>query len=177
MFSPAKAITAGALVFAIGGVMLIAQPFQQQGSVPGAATDPMDAAMFTADAVLAGEYVDVGCESSDGVVHCRDEFQMAVNATDPRASGTLTYGLNRDTHDVVVNVHAGTVTVENDDGMWAGTFTGYWDQQGGRNFHAQLEGQDGYEGWTMLLDDFCACNSPTSEMQGVIIPGELPVAE
>ena len=40
MFSPVKAITAGALVFAIGGVLLIAQPFDQQGSsVPGAATD------------------------------------------------------------------------------------------------------------------------------------------
>jgi len=39
MFSPVKAITAGALVFAIGGVMLIAQPFDQQASVPGAATE------------------------------------------------------------------------------------------------------------------------------------------
>jgi len=39
MFSPAKAITAGALVFAIGGVLLIAQPFGQQSSVPGAAID------------------------------------------------------------------------------------------------------------------------------------------
>ena len=35
MFSPVKAITAGALVFALGGVMLIAQPFEQRGSVPG----------------------------------------------------------------------------------------------------------------------------------------------
>ena len=40
MFSPAKAITAAALVFGIGSAMLIAQPFDQQGgSVPGAATD------------------------------------------------------------------------------------------------------------------------------------------
>jgi hypothetical protein len=40
MFSPVKAITAGALVFAIGGAFLIAQPFGQQGStVPGAETD------------------------------------------------------------------------------------------------------------------------------------------
>jgi hypothetical protein len=40
MFSPVKAITAGALIFALGGVLLIAQPFDQQGgSVPGAATD------------------------------------------------------------------------------------------------------------------------------------------
>ncbi len=36
MLSPVKAITAGALVFAIGGLFLIAQPFAQQGSVPGA---------------------------------------------------------------------------------------------------------------------------------------------
>ena len=39
MFSPAKAITAGALVFAIGGVMLMAQPFHQQGSVPKRSND------------------------------------------------------------------------------------------------------------------------------------------
>ena len=40
MFSPVKAITAGALVFALGGMFLIAQPFGQQGAtVPGAATD------------------------------------------------------------------------------------------------------------------------------------------
>ena len=38
MLSPVKAITAGAIIFAIGGVMLVAQPFQQQGSPPGAAT-------------------------------------------------------------------------------------------------------------------------------------------
>ena len=37
MFSPVKAITAGALVFAVGGLLLIAQPFDQPGvGVPGA---------------------------------------------------------------------------------------------------------------------------------------------
>ena len=40
MFSPAKAITVGALVFAIGGALVIAQPLGQQGStVPGAETE------------------------------------------------------------------------------------------------------------------------------------------
>ena len=34
MFSPVKAITAGALIFAIGGVLLIAQPFEPAGSRP-----------------------------------------------------------------------------------------------------------------------------------------------
>ena len=38
MFSPAKAITVGALV--IGGAFLIAQPFQRESSVPGAAALP-----------------------------------------------------------------------------------------------------------------------------------------
>jgi hypothetical protein len=83
---------------------------------------PVAPGTFTADAVLQGEYVEVGCDFSDGVESCRDECQMAVDATDPRASGTLTYGLNRDTHSGV-SVRAGTVTIENDDGMWAGTFT------------------------------------------------------
>ena len=36
MLSPVKAITAGALVFAIGGVFLIAQPFDQQERAGGA---------------------------------------------------------------------------------------------------------------------------------------------
>ncbi len=40
MLSPVKAITAGALVFAIGGAFLIAQPFEQQGGVPGAEAEP-----------------------------------------------------------------------------------------------------------------------------------------
>ena len=52
MFSPVKAITAGALVFAVGGVLLIAQPFdQQRGTVPGAATD----AEFVAPVEVTGD--------------------------------------------------------------------------------------------------------------------------
>ena len=39
MFSPVKAVTTGVIVFAIGGAFLIAQPFEQQGSVPGATGD------------------------------------------------------------------------------------------------------------------------------------------
>jgi hypothetical protein len=53
----------------------------------------------------------------------------------------------------------------------------HWVQQEARIFHAQLAGQDGYEGWTTLLDDLCVCDTPTSEMKGAIIPGDLPAAE
>ena len=50
MLSPVKAITASALIFALGGVLLIAQPFDQEGSVPGAeqATDYPDPVYVTA---------------------------------------------------------------------------------------------------------------------------------
>ena len=47
MLSPAKAITAGALVFALGGALLIAQPFQQQGSVPGAEAEAVASTWVT----------------------------------------------------------------------------------------------------------------------------------
>ena len=39
MLSPAKAIAAGAVVFALVGAFPVAQPLDQQGSMPGAATD------------------------------------------------------------------------------------------------------------------------------------------
>ena len=177
MFSPAKAIAAGALVFALGGALFIAQPFDRQlGGVPGAATDPVEPTTFTADASLFGPYLGGTPESIDGVTYAHDDFQMAVDATDPRASGTLTYSLNRESRAGAI-VHAGTVAIENEGGSWAGTFTGYWDKNGARIFHAQLAGQDGYEGGTMLLDDVCACATPTSVMSGVIVPGDLPATE
>ena len=66
MLSPVKAITAGALVFAIGGALLIAQPFDQHGSVPGAAT---------ADPAMMTEEVEPGVERiiSDGAGHDLEE--------------------------------------------------------------------------------------------------------
>jgi hypothetical protein len=39
MFSPAKALIAGALVFGIGGALLVAAPIQQPSSVPEAETE------------------------------------------------------------------------------------------------------------------------------------------
>ncbi len=40
MFSPAKAVTAGALIFAIGGALLVTQPFDQSaGAPPGVEAD------------------------------------------------------------------------------------------------------------------------------------------
>jgi Tol biopolymer transport system component len=54
MLSPAKAIIVAALVFAIGGVMLIAQPFQQrEGTVPGATTEAIRPSLGTSNGLIA----------------------------------------------------------------------------------------------------------------------------
>jgi hypothetical protein len=76
MLSPVKAITAGALVFAIGGVMLVAQPFEQQVGLPGAATDMVPS---TFAVQRAGEPVE----------RPANVFSGPVESTDQRASGTL----------------------------------------------------------------------------------------
>jgi hypothetical protein len=174
MISPAKAIIAGALVFAIGGAFLIAQPFDQQGGiVPGAATDTMRPATFTAEGGRIGKTHLNPLTLGDGVLFGRDEIQLTVEATDPRAAGTFTYDLNTETYQDAT-VHSGTVTIENDGGRWTGTFTGYQDSEGATNFHARLTGHDAYEGGTMLLDDFCCKRSGKDLISGVIVPGDLP---
>jgi hypothetical protein len=73
-------------------------------------------------------------------------------------------------------VQAGTFEQENDGGTWDGSFTGYWDDAG-RHFHIVAQGTGGYDGWTLIADDLCACDSPTSVASGVIVPGGLPTGE
>jgi len=95
MFSPAKAIAAGALIFAIGGVLLIAQPFDQQaGSVPGAATD----AEFAAPVEVTGRFAptfrsfETLSEGGDGTVLPGAwefwSYPGTVTASDSRLSGS-----------------------------------------------------------------------------------------
>jgi len=94
MFSPAKAITAGALAFAIGGVLLIAQPFDQPGvNTPGAE------APFAAPVEVTGRFMDgYGTASPDvGDIETLPGVSWTftnsgtVSASDPRLEGTLTF--------------------------------------------------------------------------------------
>jgi hypothetical protein len=135
MFSPAKAITAGALVFALGGVMLIAQPFDRQGStVPGAATD--DPAM--APSFFSGAPGDDWVHTSpvterreDGVVDGTGEsYTVSWEANDPRISGTATFNMNETDYRTGATTLAPTgdigsirtylFRIVNDDGSWEG---------------------------------------------------------
>ena len=100
MFSPAKAITAGALVFAIGGVLLIAQPFDQQGStVPGAETDaePAEMVEFTARFPWGGQIAGGSSERRpDGIVETIGWASRVrtIEASDSRFEGEMVQTCN-----------------------------------------------------------------------------------
>jgi len=105
MFSPVKAITAGALVFAIGGVLLIAQPFDQQGgSVPGAATDaePAQTVEVTGQVAFA---------------HPGNPETWTTN--DPRLTGTGSWVMTEGSPvERVPSYFLASRSLETDDGTW-----------------------------------------------------------
>jgi hypothetical protein len=173
MFSPAKAITAGALVFAIGGVLLIAQPFDQQGSsVPGAAIDTERAATEGVTGELRGS--DDDCDSDD---YCTQEWSMS----DPRLEGTFKL-FSSEFHDPdsysvnPVTFSYWAYVIENDGGTWRGfPDVALPNRFGGaptRDF--LMEGEGGYEGLTFVARiDENLDGEPT--MRGYIFDCESPL--
>lgn len=137
MLNPAKAITAGALVFAIGGAFVIAQPFGQQGSIPGAEGDEAvmevqeDASYFTGEMIWEGAPPVISGEITivDGVLHHRGTVAEgdAIEVSDPRVSGPLTIAQNAN----VYHLNESEMTmfrtvewrIENDAGSWTGQGT------------------------------------------------------
>ena len=104
MFSPAKAITAGAIVFALGGVLLIAQPFDQQGgSVPGAATDTevVPATWVTGSVAFATSCSGPTREDDAGVRRERDYLcePQRWTSSDPRLTGEAAAHWNADVYE------------------------------------------------------------------------------
>jgi len=205
MFSPAKAITAGALVFAIGGVLLIAQPFDQQGgSVPGAATDGVGLEPATVRGTVSGW--DESEDESEGSIESGDESEGSIEAgwaelgfirndweeraqlemSDSRLTGawTASVGIDRYSPDALgeglAETYTGTVSVENIDGTWVGTQFGC--SSCGRGtasdmFHVELVGTGAYEGLSALL---YLQNPPINDeivLYGVIFPGDIPTGQ
>jgi hypothetical protein len=105
MFSPVKAITAGALVFAIGGAFLIAQPFGQQESiVPGADTEAVPATWVTGTVRYPSTS---GCTTDptsevDGTVRRERGYVCGLQTwttSDPRLTGEVAEIWNADVYD------------------------------------------------------------------------------
>jgi hypothetical protein len=181
MFSPVKTITAGAIVFALGGVLLIAQPFEQQGRVPGAATDDSRVATY-----VHGEWMGDACCGDEVETHDGDGNRLTLRnmtdggpvlSNDPRLEGTFSMVWNLDEFAQLDSVERaelswGEFRIENEGGVWFGTASNVRDlEQPDWTSHTvyQLTGEDGYEGLSALL---FSTNDDT--WAGIVFPGDLP---
>jgi len=177
MFSPVKAITAGALIFALGGAYLIAQPLDQQGgSVPGAAPDAEWAAVTaTSECYLKT----TGTEQlasppyglTDQVMACTD------TASDPRVTGTSTIVLNVETWDPRQgnnNVTWNDYTLQGPEGTWAGHGYGLYDSEGVAHVVIIATGSGAYEGLTYTQSITVPAETAQADSIGLIQPGSPP---
>jgi len=174
MFSPVKAITAGALVFAIGGAFLIAQPFDQQGGgVPGAETnaEPLEPVEFTATFSPSVKIREGTFEAVPGVSKQRGRaFAPVISGiSDARLDGAMTYSENTDQYRGHV---FGTVTyrIVNTDGAWQGS-THFLNGGVGFPSVVVLVGEEAYEGLYAWMDA-----SDWDAVRGVIFPAPPPAA-
>lgn len=181
MLSPVKATTAGALVFALGGLFLVAQPFGQQGSVPGAeqGAEPAPPVEVTITPEDGTDLEPEQCTTRSGdpsatvgvdASACTRAASYLLSASDPRLSGTATILVIEylwPGRGAIYEAYA--IEIVNDEGAWVGT---------GRHV-AQLDqtmytltGERAYEGLTAVLG-----YGPDSEepgWKGVIVEGGLP---
>lgn len=178
----AKSIVKGALALAIGGVLLVAQPFDRQvGSVLGVTTDeePVAPVAFTATWDGSGQIRGGGTESVDGVTSYEGSAWRVVaisEATDPRLRGTMSIAVSNDDYSAVggPSIYNQAFRIENEDGAWqqlpttsitfpgdditttVGTFVG---EGGYEGLIAVFEHRTGDHGW---------------QLRGYIIEGQLP---
>jgi hypothetical protein len=126
MFSPAKVITAAALVFGIGGVLLIAQPFGQEAEVaPGAeSADYVEPVKFTAVIALGPEVQKPTCERIGGMTQCLGQAWTPTirEVSDPRLEGEMTDTANMNQWPGQPMLATETYRITNEDGAWQGSF-------------------------------------------------------
>jgi hypothetical protein len=184
MLSPAKAITAGALVFALGSAFLIAQPFGQQGgSVPGAEIEDVAPTWVTGDVRYASSCSGPDVEIEGDVRHdwnyeCSPQ---SWTSSDPRLSGEVSRRWNEDvyqTDEGFVSVNTSAAYLRNDGGGWACSSSNLFKGFGlfpqaltGETFTCMGEG--GYEGLSARLV-VEHTGSMAEEFVGVIFAGDFP---
>jgi hypothetical protein len=181
MFSPVKAITAGAIVAALGGVMLISQPFEQQGSVPGAETESLAPTWVTGNIQPVEGTCERGKLTSDaGVSRTSYECTQTWTSSDPRLTGDTWGPWIEDTYQTdegAISVGIEAAYLQNEGGGWA-----CWSEYvikgvtpTAPTFDNTLtcRGSGGNEGLTAVL-----VSTPTvdfaAEFAGLIFSGDLP---
>lgn len=196
MISPAKALIGGALIFGIGGVMLIAQPFQQQSSVPGAEVQPPPA-----PTAFSATYAGTGRSNPGTVKETDDGTIVSVGqgwlfdsreSSDPRFAGPLVLTATDIQYpDVGGGIGVTGYRIETDEGAWqqVPTANASWEEDGARWSSGQLPpadnimfftfiGEGGYEGLTAVVQETWAPGGHVGRIQfdGFIFEGDLPDA-
>ncbi len=180
MFSPAKAIIAGALAFGIGSVVLIAQPFgQRAGSVPGAATDagPMEPVAFTARIDWWRDIGDATYEEVDGHNERRGVVEAPViTASDPRLEGRLTLSMDEDTYPTpegTLTLGTSTWRLETDEGAWQGSHPYFYDTA---TLDDVIDATVVLVGEGVYAGQFAVFEISDTEIHGAIFPAGPPTA-
>jgi hypothetical protein len=194
MLSPVKAITAGALVFALGGAFLIAQPFDQGGGVPGAeeAADYADPVYVTGRYVGGGGYDEEEPPDEPYGPAWLTQWTGTVQHewSDPRLQGTETFADNCIDYDfetdrdltICQKIH----NIVTDEGAWRmrpvfaidaslpdGSGPGPSNFMGNSVGTWVLDGEDAYEGLSVVL------HKDGLTFSGFIVPTDVvpPVPE
>ncbi len=182
MFSPVKAITAGALVFALSGAFLIAQPFDQQASVPGAEAEEVAPTWVTGNFEPISTCGGHATEFDGAVIHQWNYVctPKTSTASDPRLSGEVASTWSDDIYTsdngpMAVNVEARYL--RNDGGEWVCSSVNLF-EQGGVFPRALTDttytcaGQGGYAGLSAVL--VAMDDSADYPFVGLIFSGGLP---
>jgi hypothetical protein len=180
MISPGKAISAGALVFALGGVLFIAQPFDQQGSIPGAE----QGAEPVAPARVSGPTISRKCGyESEPVVEGPVERSYGTGCeilkdwSDPRLAGIDWRNNNATGYDLAdgdtLGIYYDVHVITTDEGAWrsrpqiAFEFPGVPDISDFPRWWV-LDGEGAHEGLSLLL-----FSAPNETLTGYIISTDL----
>jgi hypothetical protein len=152
------------------------------GGLSGAVVAQMDAdpeaVYFTATGEVT-EGVPGMLSKGGGLWSWRDgAWTLELEASDPRASGTLSAFANAD-HDIETwhGIEWGTLRIENAGGTWVGPYTAMAHKPPEGAFtvgSGMLVGEGDYAGYTMNL---CFDSSPVGKVHGVIFKGQPPAVE
>ena len=184
MLSPAKAITAGALVFAIGSAFLIAQPFQQAASVPGAGAPPVEPTWVTGTGHWAPSCSGPESTEVDGDV-TRERGRVCEptrwEMSDPRLTGEASWRWSADqygTADGPKTVIHGAEYLRNEGGGWTCPIVrlaGYSSSNPSQYNSSDVQlcvGDGGYEGLSALI--VAGENDLSTSLVGLIFSGDIP---
>ena len=187
MFSPVKAMLIGAFVFALGGVLFIAQPFDRQGTTAPAAPAAESASSPGEWTAVTGTAV---CSLQTPGTWQREALPYGLTgraltcieiASDPRVAGTSTVVLGFESWDPILlmedpanSVSWSDYTLQGPEGTWTGQGYGFYDTDGTAHNMTIATGSGAYEGLTYMQSITVPAGTANPITIGLIQSGSLP---